>query len=49
MSGLRQLLISQGVKAEAITLRTIVQDRVNFTNGRRVFVYPQTRPIPVPN
>lgn len=49
MSGLRQWLITQGVSADAISLRTIVQDRVNFSNGRRVFVYLQTRPAAVAN
>lgn len=43
MTSVRQVLISQGVSADAISMRTIMQERTNFSNGRRVFVYPQTR------
>lgn len=43
MSSVRQVLIEQGVSADAITMRTITQDRLNFSNGRRVLLYSQTR------
>ena len=49
MSSVRQVLISQGISADAISMRTITQERINFSNGRRIFVYPQTRIAPVAN
>jgi len=41
MSEVRQALTSGGVPESAIQLRTITQDKTNFSNGRRVFIYAQ--------
>lgn len=43
MSSARQLLIQLGVAGESITMRTVTQDGVNYSNGRRIFLYPQGR------
>ena len=45
LSSTRQALIQQGAKADAISLRIIAQEGINFSNGRRVFLSPQTAPI----
>jgi hypothetical protein len=49
MSNVRQLLIGHGVSADRISMRTVLQDRLNFSNARRVFVYPQSRVAAVAN
>jgi hypothetical protein len=41
MTSVREKLIAAGVKPESIAMRTLVQDGVNFSNGRRVFIDAQ--------
>lgn len=43
MSNVRQQLIAMGVNPDAIRMRTISQERINFSNGRRVFLLAQNR------
>lgn len=42
MSSVRQALVQQGVKADAISLRIIAQEGTNFSNGRRIFLSSHT-------
>lgn len=41
LTSVREKLIAVGVKPESIAMRTVVQDGINFSNGRRVFIEAQ--------
>jgi hypothetical protein len=46
LTSVREKLIAGGAKPENIVMSTVLQENTNFSNGRRVFIYPRQSTSP---